>query len=156
MIKVADSYLWKMSPLFFIFPGNSKTTCFLKMRSKRKFLKIRIYLYLNWLEIDAAENTEVSHVLDIDFVNSVSANYFDRIYINIKTRRERLKSALYLRLKKRKRLFLRKKLEIFEFFSFRNRRIVPKNVKGGTLWALLTYILLQNMKKLEGGTLLRH
>ena len=67
------------------------------------------------------------------------------------TRRERLKWALYLRLKKRKRLFLKKKLEIFDFFSFRNRRIVPKNVKGGTLWALLTYILLQNMKKLEGG-----
>ena len=26
----------------------------------------------------------------------------------------------------------------------------------GTLWALLTYILLQNIKKLERGTLLRH
>ena len=72
------------------------------------------------------------------------------------TRRERLKSALYLRLKKRKRLFLEKKLEIFEFFSFRKCRIVPKNVKGGTLWALLAYILLQNIKKLERGTLLRH
>ena len=29
---------------------------------------------------------------------------------------------------------------------------MPKNVKGGTLWALLTYILLQNIKKLERGT----
>ena len=28
--------------------------------------------------------------------------------------------------------------------------------KRGTLWALLTYILLQNIKKLEKGTLLRH
>ena len=37
---------------------------------------------------------------------------------------------------------------------FRKCRIVPKNVKG--LWALLTYILLQNIKKLERGTLLRH
>ena len=27
--------------------------------------------------------------------------------------------------------------------------------KGGTLWDSLTYILLQNIKKLEGGTLLR-
>ena len=27
---------------------------------------------------------------------------------------------------------------------------MPKNVKGGTLWDLLTYIQLQNMKKLEG------
>ena len=31
---------------------------------------------------------------------------------------------------------------------------MPKNVEGGTLWDLLTYIQLQNMKKLEGGTLL--
>ena len=77
------------------------------------------------------------------------------LYKNI-TRRERLKSAQYLRLKKRKRLFIEKKLQIFEFFSFRKCRIVPKNVKGGTLWALLTYILLQNIKKLERGTLLRH
>ena len=30
---------------------------------------------------------------------------------------------------------------------------MPKNVKGGTLWALLTYIRLQNIKKIEGGTL---
>ena len=70
------------------------------------------------------------------------------------TRRERLKSALYLRLKMRKRLL--KKTEIFDFFSFRKCRIVPKNVKGGTLWALLTCIMLQNIKKLERGTLLRH
>ena len=70
------------------------------------------------------------------------------------TRRERLKSALYLRLKMRKRLFL-KKHENFDFFSFRKCRIVPKNVKRGTLWALLTYILLQNIKKFERGTPLR-
>ena len=50
--------------------------------------------------------------------------------------------------------FFKKKLEIFDFF-FRKCRIVPKNVKRGTLWALLTYILLQNIKKLERGTLLR-
>ena len=29
-------------------------------------------------------------------------------------------------------------------------------MKGGTLWDSLTYIVLQNIKKLEGGTLLRH
>ena len=47
------------------------------------------------------------------------------------TRRERLKSAPYLRLKKRKTLFW-KKIEIFEKnFSFKRSRIVPKNVKGG-------------------------
>ena len=31
-----------------------------------------------------------------------------------------------------------------------------KNVKGGTLLDLLAYILLQNIKKLEGGTLWGH
>ena len=71
------------------------------------------------------------------------------LFINNKPRTSN--SALYLRLKKRKRLFLKKKLE---FFSFRKCRIIPKNVKGGTLWALLTYILLQNIKKKsKGGTL---
>ena len=43
-----------------------------------------------------------------------------------KTRPERLKSAPYLRLKKRKTFFLEK----LKFFSFKKRRIVPKNVKG--------------------------
>ena len=52
------------------------------------------------------------------------------------TRRERLKSALYLSLKKRKTFFW-KKLEIFEKnFSFGKCRVVPKNVKGGTLFDL--------------------
>ena len=74
---------------------------------------------------------------------------FWSVRVDRKTRRERLKSALYLRLKKRKRLF-------FEFFSFGKCRIVPRNVKGGTLWALLTYTLLQNIKKLERWTLLIH
>ena len=51
-----------------------------------------------------------------------------------KTRRERLKSAPYLRLKKRKKNFW-KKIEIFEkIFSFKKSRIVPKNVKGGSFW----------------------
>ena len=73
-----------------------------------------------------------------------------------KTRRERLKSAPYLRLKKRKTLFL-EKIEIFEKnFSFKRSRIVPKNVKGGTLLDLLTNIPLQNIKKLKGGTLWGH
>ena len=54
----------------------------------------------------------------------------------MKTRRERLKSALYLSLKKRKTFFW-KKLEIFEKkFSFGKCRVVPKNVKGGTLFDL--------------------
>ena len=61
------------------------------------------------------------------------------------TRRERLKSALYL--------FLKNEHAIVKFFSSRKCRIVPQNVKGGTLRALLTYILLQNIKKHERGTL---
>ena len=45
----------------------------------------------------------------------------------LKTRRERLKSALYLKLKKSKTFFLKEKLEIFEKnFSFKKSRIVPK------------------------------
>ena len=52
--------------------------------------------------------------------------------------------------------FFEKKLEIFDFFSFRKCRIVPKNVKGVTLWALLTYILLQHIKKTRKGDSLRH
>ena len=75
-----------------------------------------------------------------------------RIHV-FQTRRERLKSALYLRLKKRKSLLFLKKTWNSWFFSFRKCRIVPKNVN---LWALLTYILLQNSKKLERGTLLIH
>ena len=71
------------------------------------------------------------------------------------TRRERLKSAPYLRLKKRKTFFWNK-IETFEKFFFKKCRIVPKNVKRGTLLDLLTYIPLQNIKKLEGGTLWGH
>ena len=47
------------------------------------------------------------------------------------TRRERLKSALYLRLKKRKRLFLKKKLEIFEFFFFQKPSHSAEKCKRG-------------------------
>ena len=66
------------------------------------------------------------------------------------TRRERLESALYLRLKKRKRLFLKKNLKFLIFF-FQKMSHSAENVKGGTFWALLTYILLQNMKKTRKG-----
>ena len=45
---------------------------------------------------------------------------------------------------------------MFEIFPFRKCRVVPKNVKWGTLWTFLTYILLQNIKELERGTHLRH
>ena len=55
--------------------------------------------------------------------------------------------------KAQKKFFEKKFLKIFSFIKC---RIVPKNVKGGPFWALSTYILLQNIKKLERGTLLIH
>ena len=48
------------------------------------------------------------------------------------TRRERLKSALYLRLKKRKTYF-GKRLEIFELIFYRKSRTVPKKNRQGAL-----------------------
>ena len=69
------------------------------------------------------------------------------------TSRERLKSAPYLRLKKRKTDFW-KKLEIFEkIFSFKKKSHSAEKCKRGTLLDLLTYIPLQNMKKLEEGSI---
>ena len=73
-----------------------------------------------------------------------------RLNVRLKrTRRERLKSALYLRLKKR-RTFFEKKLEIFEFFSFRKCRIVPKNVKGGPLGFINIYSVAKYQKTRKG------
>ena len=47
-------------------------------------------------------------------------------------------------------------MKFSKFFSFKKSRTVPKNVEGGTLLDLLTDIPLQNIKKLEGGTLWGH
>ena len=87
-------------------------------------------------------------------ISRVSFHVLSTMRLSERTRRERLKSALYLTLKKRKRFF-EKKLEIFELFFFQKPSHSAEKCERGTLWALLTYILLQNMKKLEGGTLLR-
>ena len=64
------------------------------------------------------------------------------------TRRERLKAAPYLRLKKRK-TFFGKKLKFLKFF-FQMSHSAEK-CRWGALLDLLTYIPLQNIKKLEGG-----
>ena len=56
---------------------------------------------------------------------------------------------------KAQKTFLEKKLEIFDFF-FQKMSHSAEKCERGTLWALLTYIQLQNIKKLERGTLLRH
>ena len=72
-----------------------------------------------------------------------------------KTRRERLKSALYLGLKKRKTLFFEKKLEIFEFF-FGKCCIVSKNVRGGPFGIYQHTFSCKIFKKTRKGDLLRH
>ena len=87
------------------------------------------------------------------------------------TSRERPKSAPYLRLKKtrkRKPLSLqpettkalkklkieKKKSDFFRFFlKFPVCRIVPKNVKGGTLWDFLNIHSVAKYPKLMGGTI---
>ena len=46
-----------------------------------------------------------------------------------------------------------KKFPKIFLMRFLNRVTVPKNVKGGTLCDVLTSIVLQNIKKIEGGTL---
>ena len=53
-------------------------------------------------------------------------------------------------LKKRK-IFFGKKLQIFEFFFSRKMSHSHQKCKRGAILELLTYILLQNIKKLEGG-----
>ena len=59
---------------------------------------------------------------------------FKKAFEKERTRRERLKSALYLTLKKRKTFFFGKKLEIFEnFFLSKNVAQCRKKSKGGTL-----------------------
>ena len=82
----------------------------------------------------------------------VKVVHFDRTKFfqkshNAKTTRERLKSAPYLRLKKRKTLFLEK------IFFFQKKSQSAEKCKRRTLLDLLTYIPLQNIKKLKGGTL---
>ena len=56
-----------------------------------------------------------------------------------------------IRLRTKKDIFLKKGFAFFWQIPHS-----AENVKGWTLWDLLTYILLQNIKKLEGGTFLRH
>ena len=67
------------------------------------------------------------------------------------TRRERLKSAPYLRLKKRKSNFLEKNLKFLKKNFFQKKSHSAEKCKRGTLLDLLTYIPLQNIKNLEGG-----
>ena len=62
-----------------------------------------------------------------------------------KTRRERLRSALYPRLKKRKTL-----LEIFEFFSLEKCRIVPTTERGDPL-GFFNIHSVGKYRKMKGG-----
>ena len=70
------------------------------------------------------------------------------------TRRERLKSALYLRLKKRK-TFLKRKSKFSKFFSFGKCRTVPKNANGHPL-GFINIHSVAKYQKLKGGTFWGH
>ena len=70
------------------------------------------------------------------------------------TRRQRLKSALYLRLKKRKVFKIvdfQKNLKISKIFFFRKMSHSAEKCKRGDPFDFQTCILLQNNKKLKGG-----
>ena len=104
---------------------------------------VKVQVHYNRLRLPA--DTLPSRIEDLAAANIAELSSGSRS-------RRGLKSALYLRVKKRKTFFFGKKAWNFEnYFSFEKCRIVPKNVKGGTLLDLLTYIMLQNIKKLEGG-----
>ena len=53
-------------------------------------------------------------------------------------------------------IFSEKNLKFLEKNSFQKKSHSAEKCKRGTLLDLLTYILLQNIKKLEGGTLWGH
>ena len=70
------------------------------------------------------------------------------IYIN-KTRTSKV--GAISKAQKAQNIFFEKKLDIVEFFFIRKMSHSAEKCKRGTLWDLLTYIQLQNIKKLEGG-----
>ena len=67
-------------------------------------------------------NVAATEISDHNSIKSGVFSSFSTRWNKTKTRRERLKSALYLRLKKRKTFFFGKKLEIFE------KKILSENV----------------------------
>ena len=64
---------------------------------------------------------------------------------------DKTREPLFPNWKQKKNIFGRRNW----IFSFEKCRIELKNVKGGTLWGLLTYILLQSIKKMKGDPLMR-
>ena len=81
---------------------------------------------------------------------------YDHRYDSRQTNKTRTsKVGAISKAQKAQNIFFGKKLVSFEKKSFKKSRIVPKNVEEGALWDCLTYSQLQNMRKLEGGTLLR-
>ena len=71
---------------------------------------------------------------------------------NNETRRERLKSALYLRIKKRERLFFEKKLEIFEVFFFQKMSHSAEKCKRGALGFININSAAKYQKTRKGGS----
>ena len=116
---------------------------------------------LNWRCIsEFCQLSFYSRKIELLLQNSTTENRFLAYFLEIsqmnKTRRERLKSALYLRLRKRKTFFLGEKLKIFEFFSFANCRIMPKNVKVGPFGFINIHSVAKFRKKTRRGTLWGH
>ena len=67
--------------------------------------------------------------------------------VHMKTRRERLKSAPYLRLKKRKRLFFEKNLKFLIFFSQKMSHSAEKCKRGDPLGFINIYSVAKYQKK---------
>ena len=68
----------------------------------------------------------------------------------VETRRERLKSALYLRLKKRKRLFLKKNLKFLVFFFQKMSHSAEKCKRGDPLGFINIYSVAKYQKTRKG------
>ena len=101
-------------------------------------------------------------LVNCNWVNSMKTkiqfgNYYGTIKCSQRkweTRRERLKSALYLRLKKRKTFFFWKKTWNFgKFFSFGKCLTVPKNVKRGPFLIYKHAFCCRTTKNSKGGPL---
>ena len=85
------------------------------------------------------------YIVTVGRIQCLKFNWFLVGAFSLKeTRRERLKSAPYLRLKKRKTFFLEKTC------TSKKSRIVPKNVKGGNFLDFNIHAVAK-YQKLEGG-----
>ena len=129
----ADSSCYRLSEedvtcLFFFFQSRRQLFVIIIKKVLRRFHSTRV---------DYVRNKTVIAINCFPIVTIIAIiSIIDRLVLSYSTRRERLKSALYLRLKKRKTFFLEKNLKFSKKNSFGKCRTVPKNVKEGTLFDL--------------------